>query len=131
MIAVITKTPKYYTQNNTHCKLRTVIESFRYDINSGINNIIVDQAVDDSGNVLEILTVRNSSYTFEEINNLFIYMNTPITLELPFMDQLSTLIATALLIETQTNPRRGTQAADWEMYVDVAPIVDTPVPPVE
>ena len=59
MIAVVTTAPKYYTQNNTHCRLRTVISSFRYDINIGINNLIFDQAIDDEGNVLEILKERN------------------------------------------------------------------------
>jgi hypothetical protein len=127
MIAVVTTTPKYYTQDNTHCRLRTVISSFRYDINLGINNLIFDQAIDDEGNVLEILKERNSFYSFDEVNQLFQYLQQPISLDAPFMDQLSTLIASALLIETKSRPHRGTTADDWELYVDPIPVVEEPV----
>ena len=124
MIAVVTTTPKYYTQNNTHCRLRTVISSFRYDINIGINNLIFDQAIDDEGNVLEILKERNSFYSFDEVNQLFQYIQEPITLDAPFMDQLSTLLSHALLIETKNRPHRGTTADDWELYVEPVPVVE-------
>lgn len=117
MIAVVTTTPKYYTQDNTHCKLRTVISSFRYDINIGINNLIFDQAIDNEGNVLEILKERNSFYSFDEVNQLFQYIQEPITLDTPFTDQFSTLLATALLVETRNRPHRGTVAGDWELYI--------------
>ena len=128
MIAVVTTTPKYYTQNNINCRLRTVISSFRYDINIGINNLIFDQAIDESGNVLEILKERNSFYSFDEVNGLFQYLNQPITLDAPFMDQLSTLIASALLIETKNRPHRGTAAEDWELYIDPIPVEPDPIP---
>jgi hypothetical protein len=127
MIAVVTTTPKYYTQNNTHCRLRTVISSFRYDINIGINNLIFDQAIDDEGNVLETLKERNSFYSFDEVNGLFQYLQQPISLDTPFMDQLSTLISHALLIETKNRPHRGTTADDWELYVEPIPVVEEPV----
>jgi hypothetical protein len=124
MIAVVTTTPKYYTQNNIHCRLRTVISSFRYDINIGINNLIFDQAIDENGNVLEILKERNSFYSFDEVNALFQYIQEPITLDAPFMDQLTTLLAHALLIETKNRPHRGTTADDWELYVEPVPVVE-------
>jgi hypothetical protein len=127
MIAVVTTTPKYYTQNNTHCRLRTVIVSFKYDINIGINNLILDQAIDDNGNVLEILKERNSFYSFDEVNALFQYLDQPITLDNPFMDQLSTLIAHALLLETKNRPHRGTTADDWELYTEPVPVVEEPI----
>lgn len=130
MIAVVTTTPKYYTQDNTHCRLRTVISSFRYDINIGINNLIFDQAIDDNGNVLEILKERNSFYSFDEVNALFLYLQEPISLDAPFMDQFSTLIATALLTETKNRPHRGTVADDWVLYsepVPEEPVVEEPV----
>ena len=130
MIAVVTTTPKYYTQDNTHCRLRTVIGSFRYDINIGINNLIFDQAIDDNGNVLEILKERNSFYSFDEVNALFLYLQEPISLDAPFMDQFSTLIATALLTETKSRPHRGTVADDWILYsepVPAEPVVEEPV----
>ena len=98
MIAVVTTTPKYYTQNNVNCRIRTVITSFKYDISIGINNLIFDQAIDENGNVLEILKERNSFYSFDEVNGLFQYLQQPISLDAPFMDQFSTLRATALLI---------------------------------
>ena len=116
MIAVVTTTPKYYTQNNIHCRLRTVIVSFKYDINIGINNLILDQAIDDEGNVLEVLKERNSFYSFDEVNGLFQYLQQPISLSNPFMDQFSTLISSALLAETKNRPHRGTIADDWILY---------------
>jgi hypothetical protein len=118
MIAVVTTTPKYYTQNNTHCRLRTVIRSFRYDINIGINNLIFDQAIDDEGNVLEILKERNSFYSFDEVDGLFQYLQQPIILAESFTDQFSALLSSALLTETRNRPHRGTVAADWELYVE-------------
>jgi hypothetical protein len=124
MIAVVTTTPKYYTQNNIHCRLRTVIISFKYDINIGINNLILDQAIDENGNVLEILKERNSFYSFDEVNQLFEYIQEPITLDAPFMDQFSTLLATALLMETKNRPHRGTIADDWELYSEPVPVVE-------
>ncbi len=127
MIAVVTTTPKYYTQNNIHCRLRTTISSFKYDINIGINNLIFDQAIDDNGNVLEILKERNSFYSFNEVNGLFQYLQQPISLDASFMDQFSTLIATALLIETKNRPHRGTVADDWELYTESVPVVEEPV----
>jgi hypothetical protein len=128
MIAVVTSTPKYYTQNNIHCRIRTVISSFRYDINIGINNLIFDQAIDENGNVLEVLKERNSFYSFDEVNGLFQYLQQPISLDAPFMDQLSTLIASALLIETKNNPHRGTVADDWELYSEPIPVIPEELP---
>ena len=128
MIAVITTTPKYYTQNNIHCRIRTVISSFRYDINVGINNLIFDQAIDENGNVLEILRERNSFYSFDEVNGLFQYLQQPISLDTPFMDQLSMLIASALLIETKNKPHRGTLAEDWELYAEPTPVIPEELP---
>jgi hypothetical protein len=127
MIAVVTTTPKYYTQNNIHCRLKTVIVSFKYDINIGINNLILDQAIDDNGNILEILKERNSFYSFDEVNGLFQYLNQPISLDAPFMDQLSTLISHALLLETKNRPHRGTTAEDWELYIEPVPVIEEPV----
>lgn len=127
MIAVVTTTPKYYTQNNIHCRLRTVISSFKYDIHIGINNLIFDQAIDENGNVLEVLKERNSFYSFDEVNGLFQYLQQPISLDAPFMDQLSTLIASALLIETKNRPHRGTIADDWELYTDPIPVIQAPI----
>jgi len=127
MIAVVTTTPKYYTQNNTHCRLRTVISSFRFDVNLGINNLIYDQAIDENGNVLEVLKERNSHYAFQEVDGLFQYLQQPITLDKSFMEQLSTLIASALLIETKSRPHRGTTHEDWELYVEPVVVIEEPI----
>ena len=41
------------------------------------------------------------------------------------MDQFSTLISSALLVETKNRPHRGTIADDWILYTEPVPVVKT------
>lgn len=122
-----TKELIYDSRNNEEAILEIEVTEWNYNALTGtyvvcVKDSIVEMIIpepiegEESQEPYEVVkqfNVKTRAFSKEEIDGLFVALNSSVDLDAPYSEQLDDMISRALLLITQQTPIYGSEATDW------------------